>query len=98
MLTLPIKKKWFDMILSGEKKEEYRNATPYYDTRFLHLFGGNGMEERKIRFQNGYSAQSPSFIATVTLTYGKGRPEWGAEQDKSYYVLHIKEIVSEVEP
>ena len=23
MLTLPIKKKWFNMILSGEKKEEY---------------------------------------------------------------------------
>ena len=23
MLTLPIKKKWFDMIKSGEKKEEY---------------------------------------------------------------------------
>lgn len=25
MLTLPIKKKWFDMILSGEKREEYRD-------------------------------------------------------------------------
>lgn len=24
MLTLPIKKKWFDMIVSGEKAEEYR--------------------------------------------------------------------------
>ena len=23
MLVLPIKKKWFDMIASGEKKEEY---------------------------------------------------------------------------
>ena len=26
MLTLPIKKKWFDMIVSGEKKEEYRES------------------------------------------------------------------------
>ena len=26
MLTLPIKKKWFDMILSGEKHEEYRRC------------------------------------------------------------------------
>ena len=34
MLTLPIKKKWFDMILSGEKKEEYREIKPYYDSRF----------------------------------------------------------------
>ena len=24
MLILPIKRKWFDMILSGEKKEEYQ--------------------------------------------------------------------------
>lgn len=39
MLTMPIKKKWFDMILSGEKKEEYREITPYYETRFMNLFG-----------------------------------------------------------
>ena len=35
MLTLPIKKKWFDMIVSGEKKEEYREIKPYYDSRFM---------------------------------------------------------------
>ncbi len=28
MLVLPIKKKWFDMICSGEKKEEYREGKP----------------------------------------------------------------------
>lgn len=40
MLILPIKKKWFDMILSGEKKEEYRDITAYYEVRFQNLFGG----------------------------------------------------------
>lgn len=39
MLVLPIKKKWFDMILSGEKKEEYREIKPYYDSRFQNTFG-----------------------------------------------------------
>lgn len=39
MLTLPIKKKWFDMIASGEKKEEYREIKEYYEIRFQHLFG-----------------------------------------------------------
>lgn len=39
MLTLPIKKKWFDMIVSGEKKEEYREIKPYYDSRFMNAFG-----------------------------------------------------------
>lgn len=37
--TLTIKKKWFDMIRSGEKKEEYREIKPYYDTRFMNAFG-----------------------------------------------------------
>lgn len=39
MLILPIKKRWFDMILSGEKKEEYRDIKEYYETRFQNLFG-----------------------------------------------------------
>lgn len=34
MLVLPIKKKWFDMIASGEKKEEYREVKEYYNKRF----------------------------------------------------------------
>lgn len=37
MLILPIEKKWFDMILSGEKKEEYREIKPYYETRFANV-------------------------------------------------------------
>lgn len=34
-MTLPIKKQWFDMILSGEKKEEYREIKKYYIDRFI---------------------------------------------------------------
>lgn len=34
-MILPIKKKWFDMIKSGEKREEYREIKPYYTARFL---------------------------------------------------------------
>lgn len=39
MLTMPIKKKWFDMILSGEKKEEYREIKPYWTIRLAKSFG-----------------------------------------------------------
>lgn len=34
-LTLSLKKKWFDMIASGEKKEEYRELTLYWQKRLL---------------------------------------------------------------
>ena len=44
MLTLPIKKKYFDMICSGEKKEEYRNVTPYYRKRFETICGKENLE------------------------------------------------------
>lgn len=96
MLILPITRKWYDMILSGEKTEEYREVKPYYDSRFRHLFdmdeSGNptGLDEHVILFRNGYSCNSPSFVANCTLSKGKGRPEWGAEPGRQYWVLHIQ--------
>lgn len=105
MLTLPIKKKWFDMILSGEKKEEYREHTKYYKGRFFNLFDiidecdgelinpFDENPEREIMFRNGYSKDSPSFIAKCTLSIGTGKEEWGAEKDKQYFVLTIHEIM-----
>lgn len=36
-LKLNVKKKWYDMILSGEKKEEYREIKPYWISRLTFL-------------------------------------------------------------
>mgnify|MGYP004471057497 CR=1 FL=1 len=105
MLTLPIKKKWFDMILSGKKKEEYREIKPYYISRFKNLFfmypnSGfpmPGCSRQEILFRNGYSNNSPSFIAECTLDIGEGEEEWGAEKGKEYYILKIEKIVEKNE-
>ena len=101
MLTLTIKKKWFDMILTGEKKDEYREIKPYYYQRFKPFLGWvvvNG-ESIKIRFlvrlRNGYDARSPSVVARCTVRTGKGKPEWGAEPGKDYYILDILELYPE---
>lgn len=88
MLTLPIKKKWFDMILSREKKEEYREIKPYYTSRF------KNMESCLVKFRNGYSLSSPYIICAVHIKKGTGKQEWGAEPNKNYYVLEIKCIVT----
>lgn len=122
MLTLPIRKKWFDMILSGEKKEEYREIKEYYETRFRNLFGaitihplyppdnfldrsefellqGEAVPEeirkdrvQEIIFRNGYSKNSEAIKARCRLWIGKGRPKWGAEQNKQYYILEILNV------
>jgi hypothetical protein len=85
MLTLPIKKKWFDMIESGEKKEEYRDIKPYYQSRF-----DKYLEKHiPVKFRNGYSNDSPSCICMVFVTIGTGKPEWGAVDGVLYYVLSI---------
>lgn len=88
-MILPIKKKWFDMIRTGEKKEEYRDIKPYYDSRFRKAF--KNPEPVPVIFRNGYSASSPCVKAYCTLSTGEGKEEWGAEPGKEYYILHIKE-------
>lgn len=85
MLVLPIKKKWFDMIKSGEKKEEYREIKPYYDSRFKYVF-------IHIYLRNGYSSNSPTIKCKVKIEKGYGKPEWGAEPNKLYYVLKILSV------
>lgn len=95
MLILPIKKKWYDMILSGEKKEEYREIKPYYETRFNKLWQGSligGLAKREVMFRNGYSKDSPSFIAECSIRIGYGKTEWGAIPSESYYILEIHKI------
>lgn len=86
MLTLVIKKKWFDMIDKGEKQEEYRDITPYYNSR-LGLREGT---EQEIRLRNGYSSSSPMLQITALITKGTGNPDWGASEGKEYWVLKIK--------
>ncbi len=87
MLTLPIKKKWFDMIKSGEKKEEYREIKPYYDSRFGNLYRWD-----YIIFRNGYKKNSPSIKCKCAITINPGNPLWGAEPGKIYYVLKILSV------
>lgn len=95
MLILPIKKKWYDMILSGEKKEEYREIKPYYTSRFKKLWHGSligGDSRRRIELRNGYSGNSPRATIVCTIDTGTGKEEWGAEPEKEYYRLHILEV------
>ena len=54
VLHMTLKKKWFDLIISGIKTEEYREIKPYWDTRLSE-------EYDIIRFKNGYNKNSPTF-------------------------------------
>ena len=110
-LTLFLKKKWFDMIASGEKTEEYREIKPYWEKRLLDydainrdyemlMFrrfmvgkGVNPLEYPRgfthVRFHRGYTKITMTFEID-SITFGKGKEEWGAELGKMYFVIKLK--------
>ncbi len=107
MLILPIKKKWLDMILSGEKSEEYREIKPYWTVRVVRWLGfpisetelildllrkQETLKAKRVIFQNGYGRKVPKVEIACTLSIGSGKVEWGAEAGKEYYRFHIKSI------
>ena len=47
-LHLPLKAKWYDMIESGEKTEEYRVTKPYWIKRFCDLYKKGWCEKDRI--------------------------------------------------
>ena len=65
ILHLTLKKKWFDLIKSGEKKEEYREVKEFWKKRFFErnlIYSGNSLMVKRfdvIYFRNGYKKDSP---------------------------------------
>ncbi len=99
-LKLTLKKKWYDMILSGEKTEEYRDIKMYWASRlmggFPSTFGINMVNPdfknfSYVQFTNGYRADSRTMLREVySISIGEGRPEWGAEVGKKYFIIKLR--------
>ena len=89
ILILTIKECWIKKIWSGEKREEYRNITPYYDKRFEKY---KNTQSFTVGFRAGYSMNSLFISCLCKLHIGKGKENWGAEKDKEYYVLEILKV------
>lgn len=98
ILHLNLKKKWFDMILSGEKKEEYREISAYWTRVFSSHVRIKGMNYHPsdviICFSNGYSKDRRQFkIECNGLRVGRGRYSWGGSEDKQFFILSLGNIV-----
>lgn len=102
-LTLSLKKQWFDMIKSGEKKEEYREICDYWGVRFVgrdvwdNEFCIKDVSEialmhfDRLVFTLGYPKADDSErrleFKNPHIRIGTGRTEWGAEPGKNYFVI-----------
>ena len=100
VLALHLKKKWFDMIKSGVKKEEYREFNEFWIKRFtwtnryskeqINPINGTILFD-KIIFTLGYPKKDDKErrleFKNPKIRIDKGLPEWGAEPGKLYFVI-----------
>lgn len=99
ILHLPLKKKWFNMIASGIKTEEYREIKPYWIKRLLvwnwpisHIETfGNGIVKpiTHIHFRDGYS-KKVIVKKFKTLRIGTPNAEWCEPVDVNKKVFIIE--------
>jgi len=98
-LHLTLKKKWFDMILSGEKKEEYREMKDYWCRRFCgkewykhdDLSNHISFFPDLVVFKNGYGKDAPTmYIECKGIKIGHGKYEWGGGSEQ--FVIQLGKI------
>ena len=88
VLHLTLKKQWFDLIKSGEKKEEYRAIKPYWDSRL------SNRHYDLVKFRNGYGKDAPWLLLECRgICIDKGRCGWGAVPKEDYYVIKLGRII-----
>lgn len=102
VLRLTLKKKWYDMILSGEKKEEYREVKRYWIQRLCneveYEMGGawEGVFKKftHVEFKNGYGKDAPTMLVEFNgLRIGEAKPEWSDNWQGEVFVISLGAVL-----
>ena len=94
VLHLNLRKKWYDMILSGEKKEEYREIKPYWVKRIANLMDSNPPAYDVVEFRNGYGKDAPRFrIEYKGVKTGDAIPEWSDNWCGKVFIISLGDII-----
>jgi len=95
ILHLTLKRRWFDMVKSGEKQQEYREIKPYWRRRLMNP--GKQFTPKHfdiVKFKNGYAKNAPEITVELKEIFiGPGNVEWGAWPSEIYYVLVLGKVI-----
>jgi hypothetical protein len=100
ILDLVLIGKWYDLIESGIKTEEYRRITPYwikrlcaraYDSKYEHLQPVI-KPYTHVRFRRGYTKTSMLF-SIKDFMVGQGNTNWGAPEHEETFIIKLGERV-----
>lgn len=101
VLDLVLMYRWYDMIASGIKKEEYREIKAHWIKRFTGfdtlLFSyRNGYEKinrfgyTHVRFHRAYT-NTTMLLKLDDIVIGRGNTDWGAPEDKDVFILKLSD-------
>lgn len=103
-LHLVLKSQWYDMIASGEKKEEYREIKEYwvkrlgfhadvkFDIQQVIFFPPEEIKYDVITFHKGYTKETIT-IKCEGIKISQGKTQWGAQKGMFYFVLLLGERI-----
>lgn len=96
-LYLPLKAKYYDMIESGEKPEEYRENKPYWRKRLCHtlivqaphiIYNEYLKQYKYACFSYGYTKRRMVW-EVESIRFGYGNPAWGAPKDEKVFIIKL---------
>ena len=100
-LHLVLKSKWYEMIESGEKTEEYREIKHYWVKRILESSTAQQPEltsiprqiykqtkYERVCFHRGYTNRKMIFVIKE-ISIGIGKAPWGAPIDKEVIIIKL---------
>lgn len=97
VLDLPLKKKRYEMIESGEKNEEYRECKDYWYKRLIDQDELRPKPYTHVRFRYGYTNRTMLFkIDRITIDVGN--PDWGAPTYPVFIIkFHKQKLIYHIE-
>lgn len=103
VLRLTLKKKWYDLILLGIKREEYREIKEYWLKRLFEvqspmiakfIFGNVGLTPKNfthIQFRLGYRKNAPTMEFQITdIGINRGDSSMGAPVDQDVIIIKFE--------
>lgn len=100
ILHLTLKNKWFDLIASGEKTIEYREAKQYWLVRLFKDDGNRMLRFDEIHFKNGYQKDTPFMrVEWVGMSFsedGPGKGPHGEEIHPACYYIKLGKVLEVV--
>ena len=103
VLRLILKRKWYNLIAIGAKREEYREIKEYWLKRLFDVqspmiakysFGDVGLTPKDythVQFHLGYKKDAPTMEFQITdIDIDKGNEKMGAPIDKDVIIIKFK--------